>query len=87
MECQSSYLKILLLLFPAPCQVVLESCFAERLFLAAQLNFPGSRRVLLLVLLIQQVSSTLSNPEKLLLSMPTSHDKVVNHLILCFLES
>lgn len=37
--CQSNYLKILLLLFRAPCQSVLESCFAERLFLTAQLIY------------------------------------------------
>lgn len=61
-----------------PCSLpvfFLESCFAERLFLAAELSFPGSpqRRLFLgccWYYLFQQVSSALSNPEQLLLCMP-----------------
>lgn len=71
-----------------PANFFLESCFAEWLFLAAQLNFPGSpqRRLFLgcWYYLFQQVSSALSNPEQLLLCMPAC---LVNRLSLCFLES
>lgn len=87
-QCQSNYLKILLLLFPAPCHFFLEGCFAEWLFLAAQLSFPGSplRRLFLgcWYCLFQQVYSALPNPKQLLLCMPAC---LVNHLSLCFLES
>lgn len=73
------------------CQFVLESCFAERLFLAAWLNFPDTpRRSLLLgcwYYLFQQVSSALSNPERLLLRTPACLGKLVNRLSLRFLES
>lgn len=88
MQCQSDCLKIMLLLFPAPCQFLLENCFAERLFLVVQLNFPGSpwRRLLLncWFFLFQQVSSALSNLEQLLLYMPACLGELVNHLSLCF---